>query len=403
MTGERLLTRRDAIAWTGAFLIVAALLVVTGFTSDDPDSALYAGLSARLAQEPPSRWIAPEWWGFWPEAEMTGLFREHPAGVLLLPTALTVVGIPAARGAYVVGVGAGLLSLVLIGSLIQRASSREEARAALVLLQLMPVAFIFRIRANHEYPMLLCLVAALWGLSAVRRTWAGAFLVAGAVTAGLLIKGVFVLLILIGALLWLVLNPLGEQQRPLRPWIAFGAALAAMVAAAAGYDAWYSRVAGETFWLPYWQRQLGPVTIASPLEDAGSFARNFLFYLSRLIWHPAPWSIALVVGGWRWYRGGSAAAPDPADRSRRVAVVFAVTFALLSILVLTPSSRFAERYAFSATWAIAAAGVVAAYQVWPTVRRWVRRADADVAALPALVWLALMILRLVSGPMLPRL
>ena len=34
------------------------------------------------------RWLAPEWWGFWPDAQMTGLFREHPAGVFLLPAAL---------------------------------------------------------------------------------------------------------------------------------------------------------------------------------------------------------------------------------------------------------------------------------------------------------------------------
>jgi 4-amino-4-deoxy-L-arabinose transferase-like glycosyltransferase len=34
-----------------------------------------------------------------------------------------------------------------------------------VLLQLMPVAFIFRIRANHEYPILVCLLLSLLGLA----------------------------------------------------------------------------------------------------------------------------------------------------------------------------------------------------------------------------------------------
>ena len=402
MTRERLLTRREVGMWTSAFLIVAVLLVATRFTSDDPDSALYAGLSARLAQEPPSRWIAPEWWGFWPEAEMTGLFREHPAGVLLLPAALTRLGIPAEQGAYVVGVGAGLLSLVLIGALIQRVSTRDDARAALVLLQVMPVAFIFRIRANHEYPMLLCLVAALWGLTIVRRTWAGAWLVAGAITAGLLIKGVFVVLILIGTALWLLLNPLREDGRPLRPLVALAAALAAMILAATAYDAWYARVTGESFWLPYWQRQLGPVRIASPIEDAWSLARNFLFYLRRLLWHPAPWSLALLVAIWRWHTARRPASPAVVDQRVRVGVVFALTFALLSILALTPSSRFAERYAFSATYAIAAAGVVAAYRVWPVVQRGIATLDASVPYFPALVWLMLMVLRLVSGPLLPR-
>ena len=47
--GGRLLSRREAIAWIASFLFVASLLVATRFASDDPDSALYAAISARLA------------------------------------------------------------------------------------------------------------------------------------------------------------------------------------------------------------------------------------------------------------------------------------------------------------------------------------------------------------------
>ena len=171
------------------------MLVARGFSSGDPDSALYAGIADRLAQEPVRRWIAPEWWGFWPEAQMTGLFREHPAGVFLMSAALTRVGVPAAQGAYVIGIGAGLASLLLMASLIRRVTTRDEARAALVLLQLMPVAFIFRIRANHEYPILVCLLLALLGLAWIgerRPWWMGALAVAAGLAGGLLIKGVFV-------------------------------------------------------------------------------------------------------------------------------------------------------------------------------------------------------------------
>ena len=190
----RLIPARETALWARAFLVVAALLITSGFSSDDPDSALYAGIAGRLAEEPVARWIAPEWWGFWPEAEMTGLFREHPAGVFLLSAALTRVGIPAAQGAYVVGAFAGLASVLMMAWLIGRVATRDEARGALVLLQLMPVAFIFRMRANHEYPMLVCLLLALIGLVRVaeaRSSW-GTALVALGLTAGLFIKGVFV-------------------------------------------------------------------------------------------------------------------------------------------------------------------------------------------------------------------
>ncbi len=395
MTPAPLVTRREAVAWAGACVVAALCIVLMDFKSDDPDSALYASLSSRLSQEPPGRWIAPEWWGHWPEAAMTGLFREHPAGVFLLPTALTRVGLPAEQGAYIVGVGAGLASLLLIGGIAHRLTSRAEARAVLVLLQLMPVAFIFRVRANHEYPMLVCLLVTLWGVIAVRRHWWGLAAAAIGMAAGLLIKGVFVVMILLGAGLWLLLNPTRESERALRPWIAAAAGLAAMAISAVVYDAWYLRVTGETFWIPYWERQLGPVTMASPIDEPWGLARNFLFYVSRLLWHPAPWSLALLMAVWRaglrpaaWWRDGS-----PRTRG----VIFVLAFALGSILVLTPSSRFAERYAFSATFAVGAAGVVCAYRHWPSLRDMLTRLDAAVPAFPAMVWLALILLRLGWG------
>jgi len=77
----------------------------------------------------------------------------------------------------------------------------RAGRAALVLLQLVPAAFVFRVRANHEYPMLLCLLAALVALDGVRRSWVWLPAVAAAITAALLIKGVFVAIVLLGGAL----------------------------------------------------------------------------------------------------------------------------------------------------------------------------------------------------------
>jgi 4-amino-4-deoxy-L-arabinose transferase-like glycosyltransferase len=188
---SRLLSRREIAIWTLCFAIVSVLLVVTRFASDDPDSALYAALSERLAAGPPSHWIAPQWWGHW---DMEGWFREHPIGVMALPTLLGAIGVPAVQAAYIVGIAAGLAALLLIASLVSRLTSRDDARIVLVLLQLMPMASIFRIRANHEYPMLVCLLVALVGFDAVRRSWRWWWIAPVALTAGLLVKGVFVAL-----------------------------------------------------------------------------------------------------------------------------------------------------------------------------------------------------------------
>jgi 4-amino-4-deoxy-L-arabinose transferase-like glycosyltransferase len=400
---ERLLPARESLAWLVCFLSAATLIVVTGFTSTDSDSALYAGLADRLTQEPVERWLAPEWWGFWAHVNMSGLFREHPAGVLLLPAALARVGVPAVQGAYVAGVAAGLASLLLMAGLIRRFTVRDDARIALVLLQLMPVAFVFRIRANHEYPMLVCLLVALHGLVAAssRSMWLAALLISLGLAGGLIIKGVFVAKILLAIALWIAINPTGQAGARRRSAIAAAIGTAVMIAVAIAYDQIHYASTREPFWSMYWQRQLGPLTEVGGLDVVVTSVRNLLFYLSRLAWHPAPWSLALAIVVWRMranLRESWRAIPAPG----RQGLLFAIAFAVLAILLVSPSSRYAERYAFPSSHALACAGVVAARRVWPAVAEVVLRLDRRIPAFPALVWLALVLLRLVAGSVLPR-
>lgn len=394
----RLLSRREIAIWILCFAIVSILLVATRFTSDDPDSALYAALSARLAEGPPSHWIAPQWWGHW---DMDGWFREHPAGVFALPTLLGAAGVPGVQAAYIVGIGAGLASLLLVGAIAARISSRADGRLVLVLLQFMPMASIFRIRANHEYPMLVCLLVALVGFDAVRRSWRWWWIAPVALTAGLLVKGVFVIVPLLAAGLWVLLNPLRAPGSAWRAVAVGVVSLVVMAGVAYEYDVLYRQVTGEAFWGPYWGRQLAPLTIATPLERGSTLTAHLWFYLVRLAWHPAPWSLALVAALWRW-RGTIGArwreTPEPARRG----LIFAIGFAAACILMLSPASRFAERYTFSANYAIAAAGAIVAARAWPVLGRVVEAADRRVPALAAWCWLGLMLLRLTLGPFLPR-
>jgi 4-amino-4-deoxy-L-arabinose transferase-like glycosyltransferase len=390
------------MAWGVGVALVASLIVATGFASDDPDSALYAGIADRMHHEPVAKWIAPEWWGFWPEAAMTGFFREHPAGIFWAPAALGRLGLPPLQGAYVVGVAAALGALLLIGGLVSRLSSAADGRAALILLQLMPAAFIFRIRANHEYPMLFALTLMLTGLSLVGRSWRFAPLVGGGLVLALLVKGVFVVMLLLVAGLWIVINPTAEARARQRGIIAVGLGVAAMAATAWVYDWQYQRVTGELFWSAYWQRQLGPVTMSTPIEGGSTLLHNLFFYISRLLWHPAPWSFALLAALWAWRRRIREIWSSPPSSVRR-GLLLAVAFAVASVALLAPSSRFAERYVFSATYAIGTAGAVLAYQRWPSVRTSINRADAMIPALPAMTWTFLMLARLFLGPYLPRL
>jgi 4-amino-4-deoxy-L-arabinose transferase-like glycosyltransferase len=399
---DALIPRRDAVVWAACYPTVAVLLVAFRFSSSDGDSDLYAGLSHRLSAEPLSRWVAPEWWGFWPDAEMTGLFREHPAGALIIPAALVRLGVPGPQAAYVVGIGAGLAALLLVGWLLSRVVPRRDARAALVLLQLMPVAFLFRIRANHEYLMLVGLLVALVGLEKVRQSWWAIALVAAGMAGALLVKGVFVVLTIAGAVLWVLVDPAGGTRSRIRPIVAVLVGVLVTLVAGTAYEFWFRAVTGEAYWVPYWQRQLGQVEVATPMGGGiASLAWNVFFYLNRLAWHAAPWSLALIALMWTT-RGAWISRWQALPASERRGLLFALTYGVLLVFVLSPSSRVAERYIFSGTYAVAAAGTIVALRIWPRIASWCHELDRRVPAAPALVWLALLIARLAIGPWMPR-
>lgn len=390
---------RERAIWALAFVIIASAIVVTRFTSTDPDSGLYAAIAGKLADTPVARWLSPEWWGLWPEAGLTGLFLEHPAGVFLLPAALQRAGIPAEQGAYVVGVGAGLVALLLLGVLVRRLAPRDDARAVLVLLQLMPVAFIFRIRTNHEYLMLCCLFATLVGLDDVKRSWSAVALVVAGLVGGLLVKGVFVAPVVLAAGLWILTNPTRSPGSAARQWAAGAVGVAAMIGAALIYDAIYRNATGVNFWGPYWDRQMGPVKVASAVDDARVVIGHLGFYALRLLWHPAPWSLALI---WAVWRSSRARGSETVTATERHALWFVAAFVTLAVLLLSLPSRYAERYVFSATYLVGATGVVAACRVWPVLSQTLKQLDAAIPAFPVVVWFSLMVLRLALGPFLPR-
>jgi 4-amino-4-deoxy-L-arabinose transferase-like glycosyltransferase len=392
---DALLSIRERRVWTFLFVGVAALLVITRFTSSDPDSALYASISAKLSEQPVAEWIAPQWWGLWPQAHQTGYFREHPSGLFWIPALLGRLGVPPEQGAYIFGVGCGLAALLLASRLVGRLASAADGRATLVLLQLMPVAFVFRLRDNHEYPMLVCLLLGLVGLDGVNKSWWWTIAVAVAFGGGLVVKGVFVIFVLMAAGLWVLIHPSAGASRA-REITACALGIVAMATVAFIYDAAYLKVTGEAFWIAYWHRQLGPVASAVSSSEAWVFIRHVGFYLVRLLFHPAPWSLALA-----WFALTRPDTGPSAIRERR-GLTFAVIFAALSVLLLSVASRFAERYAFSATYMIGAAGVVVSRRMWPAWARWLATVDAAIPALPAVVWFVLMILRLALGPYLPR-
>jgi 4-amino-4-deoxy-L-arabinose transferase-like glycosyltransferase len=398
MAVARRVLSSGTLAW--ALLCAAgwAALAATGYRARDPDSRLYAEIAARQAEAPLASWIAPE---FPPGWYMSGLFREHPAGLFAPAAALGALGYPAAQAAYAMNAVYQVLGIVLLQRLAATLVPGLEARALAWLIQLLPIAFTFRIRANHEAAMLLCLLAALYGTERARREPRFGWLVVAGCVGLLLVKGLLAAFGPAVCALWLLARRTtrsdpAASDRP--AWLAVAAGVVAMAATVVVYELAYRQVTGEPFWSYYAGRQLGVAAASGADSGPGGFLYNLVFYLARVLWFAFPWSVALAVLLWRCRSRpllGQAAAKARGDAGAHAGVVFALAVAALYVGLFSLSERRADRYVFPAYYAIGAAGAVAGLRLLPALRRLVARLDRP--WLPAAVWAGTFAAHLFAG------
>ena len=364
--------RRALLWWALALATTWLVLGAMHYSTRDADSRLYSEIAARMSSTPVSRWIAPD---FPPGWFMSGAFREHPAGFFILPALLARMGYPAEQAGYAIGAfyvaGAILLLQRLAGAVVPS----HDARVLGWALQLIPIAFTYRIRANHEQAVLFFLVLALLGLELARRHVAFVALTVTGLVALLLVKGLFALFGLAVCALWLIcLGVVAPRRETIewRPWIGLALAFLAMAASALLYEHLYRATTGQPFWSVYASRQLG---VAGAAQSAS--LPNVMWYLGRVAWFPFPCSLALVALGIAMMRqriaGASSAAPD--DPAARAGLVFAVATTVLYVGLFSLSARRADRYIFPAYYAVGAAGAIASVRACPPLMRLARSLD----------------------------
>jgi 4-amino-4-deoxy-L-arabinose transferase-like glycosyltransferase len=392
--------RRATVAWCAALAASWLAFAVLGYGSRDPDSRLYAEIAARMADASPAGWIAPE---FPPGWFMSGLFREHPAGLFWPAALLARLGYPAGQAAYATNAVYQVATLVLLPALAAALVPVDRARALGWALQLLPIAFTYRARANHEQAVVLCLVLALLGTERSRRQARWAALTAAALAFLLLVKGLFALFGPLLCALWLLAtsksaSPEAGAERT--AWLGLGAATLAMLVAAAGYEVLYRWASGEPFWPFYASRQIGVATAVQAESALLRKAANVAFYVGRILWFAFPWSLALVWEALASRRLATQAG-EPAGARRRAAAVFVAGTVLAYVLGFGLFDRRADRYVFPAYYAVGAAGVLAALGRFPRLERLAARLDR--AWLPACVFALTLALHLVAGRVgLPR-
>ena len=378
--------RFPAAWWLLALIFAAVLLAATSFTTRDADSRVYITIASRLATEPFSRWIAPQWWGAW---GMHGLFREHPIGTFVLPALLGRFGYPPVQASFVITLAAQIVSVLLLVNLASRLVPPHAARSLAWTLQLLPIAFVFRIRANQEYLLLAALLLAIVGVDRAPRNalWLVAAL-AGYISA-LLVKGVFAFLAPLCGALWLVTitPPPGARRNVAWAGIVLMILLTPLIAWE--YERLYVAATGQSF-LDYY---LGPRialegsaaggTMPFPLDKMW----NVAWYLGRVAWYAAPWSVILAV--FSWHRREL----RPDGVTRWMVYCAAATIAMVMLVALRDTK--ADRYVFPAYFFAAAGGTLLAIFRWKLADEWALKLDRYWPWGPVALWVGLFLSRLV--------
>ena len=397
--------RTAGSAWMAAVLISAGLIAWTHFTTRDPDSLLHAGIAARLSQQPIGQWIAPEWWGLW---GLHGPYCEHPVGIFLAPAALARLGYPAEQAAYAMNAVYQAASFILIVLIARFVVPASDARALAWLLQLLPIAFVCRIRANHEYALLAGLLLAVYATERARSRPAWTIGMVAGFCAVLLVKGVFALMVPLTCAVWLLARAAQPDTHrfPWQAWVAIVSMPVAGALAAWGYEAAYLQATGRSFLAVYRGRQFAPgaLTSGSPWFRVPYTAA---WYSVRVLWYAFPWSVSAGALAFRGVRAGAIcpSAWHGRDELDRVASTArqGAWFAILSGLVLTGglslAHRKADRYLFPVYFIVGAAGAIDGVHRVAWLRRVVGRLDRP--WVPAAMYLVLFLLGLVTAGSLP--
>lgn len=399
----------EGIAWLAALVAIAVLLAASRYESRDPDSSLHTAIAADLAREPCAQWIAPTWNGHW---GLQGPYREHPAGIFILPALVARLGYPAPQAAQAVNAVYQLLTLLVMTALARLFLTRRDARFLVTVLLLLPIAFIYRVRANQEQPLLMCLLAAFYGIERSRASLRWAALTAASLVGLFLVKGVFVVVAVAAMGGWLLVGEWRGAPRPgrARPWLALGISVATLAAACCAYDAAYRHAAGEPFFGWYLSRQFGVASAAATAPRATGVLVTFVWYVGRIAWYTAPWILVAAAALWlsvvrrRQERSHVAPEPGPRHEARIRGAVLCAVLSAVYLIAFSAFQRRADRYIFPAYFALAAWWAEYGLRRVPSIRRSAWRLSRTCYPYDqVIIWLVLVGLAMIAPSLnLPR-
>ena len=163
-----------------------------------------------------------------------------------------------------------------------------------------------------------------------------------------------------------------------------------------GYEALYVRTTGESFLEFYGSTRLGQSILLTDPRVVPHALVNVGWYLLRLAWFAAPWSLMAFAVVSIWLLAAvQGRTREQFELASSRGIQWVVLTTVVSIAVLSPALVRAERFIFPAYFAIGSVGVVAAIRTFAGAGRLAVRTDRYVW-LPAAVWMVTFLLSLGS-------
>jgi hypothetical protein len=322
--------------------------------------------------------------------------------------ALGRTGYPPGQAAYALNALYQVIAFALVTSIGAFVMSTRDARALGWMLQLLPIAFVFRVRANQEYAVFAGFLFAIYATERARRSplWIAGML--AGFCAVLLVKGVFAGIVPVVCAVWVIARvepgPL-FRKADRHAWTGIALMPVAALAVAWGYDGIYSHVTGRSFIELYTGRQLPEesLTIGSRIVRTAYTAS---WYVSRVMWYAFPWSVLAIAAGlsgirqgaWRpaWMPGAR-----PAEwTTARQGAWFGLVSGILLTAAFSLAYRKADRYIFPVYFLVGAVGAGWALRRVPVIGHMADRLDRP--WVPAAVYVGLFLLTLFSTGRLPQ-
>jgi hypothetical protein len=123
--------------------------------------------------------------------------------------------------------------------------------------------------------------------------------------------------------------------------------------------------------------------------------RNSFWYVGRLIWFAAPWSLPALAAAWVGARSRRHSSASGLDPLRERGLLWTIVISAVFIAVLSPANVRAERFIFPVYFIVAGVGVIASIRRFDGVRRMATSAEPR-WWLPQAVWFGTFLLSLGS-------